>query len=422
MENMAEKFGLKRYLALMGPGLLYAGAAIGVSHLVQSTRAGADFGYELMWVLFAANLLKFPFFEIGSRYVLATGKTLVDAYYNAGKWILALFFIVSVLSMFPVQAALTMVTAGLLNYVFHSDMSAASMSTILVVFTMFFFIAGRFQLLDKMMKIIILLLTLSTIIAVVSALGILDHTTTETTPFDLFNKKHLLFLIAFIGWMPAPIDIVVWTSLWSQSKFQDMKEKPDLRSVLIEFRIGFFGTMFIAAAFLALGALVMHGTGQQLSPNGALFAGQLIGMYTSTIGSWAYPVIAIAAVSTMLSTTITVTDVYPRTLSKSVKLLFANNHFISKNLNYAFWIVVLSAGVVTLIWVSGTTMRLMVDFATSLSFITAPVLAYLNYRVIMSDAVADAFKPAPYLRIWSWIGIIFLSAFTLFYLYWLLFI
>lgn len=422
MENMAEKFGLKRYLALMGPGLLYAGAAIGVSHLVQSTRAGADFGYELMWVLLAANLLKFPFFEIGSRYVLATGKTLVDAYYDAGKWILALFFIVSVLSMFPVQAALTMVTAGLLNYVFHSDMSAASMSTILVVFTMFFFIAGRFQLLDKMMKIIILLLTLSTIIAVVSALGIPDHTTTETTPFDLFNKKHLLFLIAFIGWMPAPIDIVVWTSLWSQSKFQEMKEKPDLRSVLIEFRIGFFGTMFIAAAFLALGALVMHGTGQQLSPNGALFAGQLIGMYTSTIGSWAYPVIAIAAVSTMLSTTITVTDVYPRTLSKSVKLLFANNHFISKNLNYAFWIVVLSAGVVTLIWVSGTTMRLMVDFATSLSFITAPVLAYLNYRVIMSDAVADAFKPAPYLRIWSWIGIIFLSAFTLFYLYWLLFI
>lgn len=422
MENMAEKFGLKRYLSLMGPGLLYAGAAIGVSHLVQSTRAGADFGYELMWVLFAANLLKFPFFEIGSRYVLATGKTLVDAYYDAGKWILMLFFIISVLSMFPVQAALTMVTAGLLNFVLDSDMSAASMSTILVVFTMFFFIAGRFQLLDKMMKIIILLLTLSTIIAVVSALGIPDHTTSETIPFDLFNKKHLLFLIAFIGWMPAPIDIVVWTSLWSQSKFQDMKEKPDLRSVLIEFRIGFFGTMFVAAGFLALGALVMHGTGQQLSPNGAVFAGQLIGLYTSTIGSWAYPVIAIAAISTMLSTTITVTDVYPRTLSKSVKLLFANNRFISKNLNYVFWIVVLSAGVVTLIWVSGTTMRLMVDFATSLSFITAPVLAYLNYRVIMSDAVADAFRPATYLRIWSWVGIIFLSAFTLFYLYWLLFI
>ena len=32
----------------LGPGLLFAGAAIGVSHLVQSTRAGADFGLGLI--------------------------------------------------------------------------------------------------------------------------------------------------------------------------------------------------------------------------------------------------------------------------------------------------------------------------------------------------------------------------------------
>ena len=32
----------------LGPGLLFAGAAIGVSHLVQSTRAGADFGWGLL--------------------------------------------------------------------------------------------------------------------------------------------------------------------------------------------------------------------------------------------------------------------------------------------------------------------------------------------------------------------------------------
>ena len=33
-------------LKSLGPGLLFAGAAIGVSHLVQSTRAGADFGFS----------------------------------------------------------------------------------------------------------------------------------------------------------------------------------------------------------------------------------------------------------------------------------------------------------------------------------------------------------------------------------------
>jgi hypothetical protein len=35
------------FLQSLGPGLLFAGAAIGVSHLVQSTKAGAEFGF---WV------------------------------------------------------------------------------------------------------------------------------------------------------------------------------------------------------------------------------------------------------------------------------------------------------------------------------------------------------------------------------------
>ena len=46
---------------MLGPGLLYAGAAIGVSHLVQSTRAGAEFGYGLVWAVLLANFLKILF-------------------------------------------------------------------------------------------------------------------------------------------------------------------------------------------------------------------------------------------------------------------------------------------------------------------------------------------------------------------------
>ena len=65
---------------MLGPGLLYAGAAIGVSHLVQSTRAGAEFGYGLIWAVLLANFLKYPFFEIGQRYAASTGKSLLDGY------------------------------------------------------------------------------------------------------------------------------------------------------------------------------------------------------------------------------------------------------------------------------------------------------------------------------------------------------
>src|SRR5690606_3064481 len=56
----------------LGPGLLFAGAAVGVSHLVQSTRAGASFGLALMVFVLAANVFKYPAFQFGPRYAIAT--------------------------------------------------------------------------------------------------------------------------------------------------------------------------------------------------------------------------------------------------------------------------------------------------------------------------------------------------------------
>ena len=64
-----------KYLKKLGPGLLFAGSAVGVSHLVQSTKAGANFGFGLIWALVLINIIKFPFFEFGPRYAAATGET-----------------------------------------------------------------------------------------------------------------------------------------------------------------------------------------------------------------------------------------------------------------------------------------------------------------------------------------------------------
>jgi Mn2+/Fe2+ NRAMP family transporter len=267
--------------------------------------------------------------------------------------------------------------------------------------------------------VVILVLAVSTIIAVVAAFGA-EHEMVETAmqSFDWMDKTHIIFLIAFIGWMPAPIDIVVWGSLWSQSKNEQLKQKPTIREALIEFRVGYFGTMGIAAAFLALGALIMYGTGEALSPNGAVFADQLIKLYTNNIGEWAYPFIALAAFTTMLSTTITVSDAYPRTVREAIRQLFP--HSPERRLSYILWMIILMAG--SLIVLSqAKSMRVLVDLANTLSFITAPVLAYLNYRAITNNSIPKEFQPAPYLKIWSVFGIILLTIFTLFYIGWRIF-
>ena len=61
-------------LKTLGPGILFASTAIGVSHLVQSTRAGADYSFGLLIAIVLANVLKYPFFEYGSRYANDTNK------------------------------------------------------------------------------------------------------------------------------------------------------------------------------------------------------------------------------------------------------------------------------------------------------------------------------------------------------------
>ena len=91
----------------LGPGLIFAGAAIGVSHLVQSTRAGADFGFGLLWALLLVNLFKYPFFQYGPRYATATGESLIDGYQKLGNWVLVTYFILTFLTMFTIQAAVT---------------------------------------------------------------------------------------------------------------------------------------------------------------------------------------------------------------------------------------------------------------------------------------------------------------------------
>jgi Mn2+/Fe2+ NRAMP family transporter len=409
-----------RLIRVLGPGLLYAGAAIGVSHLVQSTRAGAGFGFDLVWVLILVNFIKYPFFEFAPRYATATGHHLIDGYRELGKWAVWAFALLTLATMFAIQAAVTIVTAGLVADVAGLSMGVVPLSAIILGASVLILIIGRYAVLDKVIKFVIIILALSTIIAVVFAFGKGYDPPGHAGHFDWLSHADILFLIAFIGWMPAPIDVSVWSSLWTVEKAKSLKQKATLHESLTDFRIGYIGTAFLALCFLGLGALVMHGAGEELSANGREFAGQLISMYTVNIGSWARPLIALAALMTMFSTTLTCLDAYPRVLQPITTILLPRwrGKGSEYGMIYWFWIILLTAGALLLLGYLATSMRLMVDIATTLSFVTAPVLAFMNYRVITSRHVPENVRPGLGLRAWSWTGIIFLSLFTLFYIGW----
>ena len=397
-------------LKKLGPGLLFAGAAIGVSHLVQSTRAGADFGWGLLWALLLVNLFKYPFFQFGPRYALATGESLLDGYYKLGKIYLWLYFILNVATMFTIQTAVTIVTAGLASNLFNMSADIIYWSIGVTAVCYIILLVGRYQLLDKFIKAIVLVLTISSVLAVMIA------TTKGNSSLEfvqVFPKGGgLLFVIAFMGWMPAPMDISIWHSIWVLEKKNNLKNKLSLKEGLFDFNVGYLATVILAICFVGLGAMVMFESGIEFSDKGNEFAGQLIELYTSNLGEAWYGVIAIAALTTMISTTITTLDASPRVMSKTIQLLFKQ-----KNKDYyMLWITILALGTCLIILFLLSEMGLLVQIATVLSFITAPFYASLNYRLVTSKHMPILDRPSQKIKILSILGIIFLTGFTWVYL------
>lgn len=412
---------MRNIFKIIGPGLLYAGAAIGVSHLVQSTKAGALFNYDLIWILIVVNILKYPFFEYGPRYANATGKSLVDGYAKIGKWAVVLFAILTLGSMFILQAAVTVVTVSLMANIFNFTISINLLSIIVLVISAIVLIVGKYSLLDKFIKFIIILLSISTVMAVFAALGVEKVIDPQSLwNFEWSRTADILFLITFIGWMPAPIDLSVFSSLWGIAKAEQLGYKPELKDVLLEFRIGYIATALLAICFVVLGGLIMWGTGEVFSPKGTVFAGQLINMYTISIGNWAYWIISIAALTTMLSTTITVLDAYPRVLTSIYNHIFKDYFKNKLNNMTVYWLLLLIIGTSVIIVFLAESMAQMINFATTLSFITAPIIAWLNFRVVTDKHMPIHARPGKLLRFMSWLGIFFFIGFTVVYFYWII--
>lgn len=415
--------------AALGPGLLMAGAAVGVSHLVQSTRAGAEYGLLLLPAVLLACLFKYPFLEFGPRYAAATGENLLTGYRRIGRWALALFALVTCCTMFIVLAVVTLVTAGLAGLVFGSDAPAATISIGVLATALLLLAVGNYRGLDLAMKMLMAALTISTIAAVVLACRSHADWSGISGLADaprLWSAGGIAFLLALVGWMPIPIEVAVWHSLWTNERALQTGQRPTVRNALVDFRIGYLGATALAAAFVLLGAMLMYASGLRFADSAIGFSAQLVDLYTRNLGEWSRPLIAIAALSTMFSTTLAVADAYPRVLSA---LLQVARHGVAapptashvSRRDYLVALVILSAGALLILHQAGARFTRLIDFATTLSFVSSPLLAWITLRAVMSDQVPLAARPGAFLTGLAWISLVFGIIFSVAWLAWRVF-
>ena len=402
-----------------------AGAAVGVSHLVQSTRAGAEYGLLLLPVVLLACLLKYPFLEFGPRYAAATGENLLVGYRRLGRWALWLFGLVTVGTMFIVLAVVTLVTAGLAGLLLGIDASPLQLSAGVLALCITLLAAGNYRGLDLAMKVLMVTLTVSTLLALALALGS-GPDWNEITGLDrlpaLGTATGIAFLLALVGWMPIPVEVAAWHSLWTRERAAQTGHAPSLGEALLDFRLGYLGAVALAAAFVLLGALLMHASGLQFADSAVAFSGQLVELYTGNLGEWSRPLITVAALSTMFSTTLAVADAYPRVLAAILAAARGSNDPAQPRAPrrgaYLGAVGIVSGGALLVLMLAGAAFTRLIDFATTLSFVAAPLIAWISLRAVTAPHVPAGARPGPLLMALAWVGLVSGALFSLAWIAW----
>ena len=391
---------MKSLFFKLGPGVIFAANAVGVSHQVQSTRAGAGYGLSLLLLVFIVTALKYPLFRFASTYSALSGKTLLDAYRKDGRFAVFILILSVVIDMFIATAAVSLVTAGIVKNVFGIETSTIVVISTLTLFAFFLLASFGYSFFEKLVICMVILFTLMSLTASGMAVPTAISEFGNITPDLNWSPAFILFLIAMAGWMPTPPSASFFLSAWSAKRHHKLKDKLTLKMVLFDFNFGYALTLIIAFAFLLLGAVLLYLNNINAETDSAVsFAAILMSLFSESYGSWAIPIVGGAAIVVMFSTMLTLFDGAPRVM----RHLFG---FAEDNKRAFLAFLILQAiGVISIVYFFGSSFSTFINFATSTAFATAPFIAYYNYRAIMSDDIPEEAKPKQALRVWNYVSV-----------------
>lgn len=411
MADYTQKSTWKSKMKALGPGILLASAAVGGSHIVSSTQAGAIYGWKLALLIVLINVLKYPFFRFGSQYTMENNKSLIEGYYEKGKAWLIIFFILNVFSALINTAAVGILCAAILYNVSPNGfgLSLFQLTTIIIVIIWAMLLIGGYKFLDKLAKWVMTSLTLATVVAVIIAMFTHREYAPNFVEPNPWCMSALPFIVSLMGWMPCPIEISAINSMWQVEKRKQVDDMSELDATF-DFNVGYITTAVLALVFCALGALIQYGNGEEVYSASAAYIAQFVNMYASVFGDWSRLLITFIAFLCIFGTVLTVVDGYSRANDEALRLLLNKKENSKKSLS--IWISLTSIISLIIVYLFSGNVATMLRFAMIASFITTPFFGLLNYKLVNTKQ----HKVKPWLKVLSIIGLIYLFGFALFFI------
>ena len=360
-------------LSQLKAGVMMAGAAVGVSHLVQSTRAGAEFGLHAIAFIILAHVLKYYFFRIGYEYPEKFNKDLISGYAKMGKSYLCLYLAINLVAGIGSIVVLSYVTASFLSI--WSPLAIEYNAILILLVSFIIVLYSSLNSVDGLVKLLLAALAITTFIATIIAIFDINMGDLITQEIDTIENSAIIystaFLLAFMGWMPIPLEASSWSSFWIVRRGGEK----NLKKTLFDFHVGYIITAILAILFLTLGYVGFYGKDINVVASASSFPQFLLETYGNIIGDWVKPIIAIACLATLISTTITLCDGYPYAIKRTI------DELSGKDLNFKIigWGIATTA--ISILLLSVVSLKFLVDTITITSFLTAPFIGLLNIKL-----------------------------------------
>ena len=294
---------------------------------------------------------------------------------------------------------------------------------VILAITAILLLLGRYTALDYFIKIVSIVLLVTVFIACFAVLfkGSVEKVE-DFQPSTIFEGAGLALMISLIGWMPSGMEASTMHSIWAVEKMRNTKYHPTLGESLFDFNLGYIFTTVLALIFLAIGALTVYGSGQSLDGNSTQFSNKLLDVFTSNLGEWSFQVMAIAAFSTIYGTLITAWDAFTRSFVRGLRTFkfstiqqnTEQQRFLHRN--YTIFLIVIGVGSFLLFYFSARSMIKILEGATIVAFITAPIIAYLNLQAMRSEEVPITHRPSQKMINFCYTGLVAMISFSIFYL------
>lgn len=246
--------GLRGKLRVVGPGLIIAATGVGAGDLVASLAAGQEYAFTFVWAIVVGVVLKYYLTEGIARWCLATGTTIIEAWYSLGRLVRGYFVFYLFLLAFVFGAAVAS-ASGLALEAMFPVLPVWAWAVVASVSGFAINVIGRYGLFERVMQALVGMMFVTTVgcaIAVTPNFGDIAAGLVPRVP-----DGSLLYCLGLMGGVGATLTLASYT-YWMRDN--GWHEPRWLSTVRVDIRVGYVVTGIFVLAVLVVGAEFLYGT------------------------------------------------------------------------------------------------------------------------------------------------------------------